>query len=116
MAKAIVETLVDDLDGSPAVETIRLGWNGDWREIDLSKRNAAGLSRTLDRYWEAGRPVSVDGQPRRRRKLATPRSKQSGRDPKAIRAWAVANGIKVPARGRIPAEVERQYNEANSAR
>ncbi len=35
MAKATVETLVDDLDGSQAFETVRIGWNGDWREIDL---------------------------------------------------------------------------------
>jgi hypothetical protein len=115
MAKAMVETLVDDLDGSPAVETIRLGWNGDWRELDLSKRNAAALSRALDRYWEAGRPVSPAGQARRRRKPAASRSRKAGRDPKTIRAWAVANGIEVPARGRIPGEVERRYNEANQA-
>jgi len=115
MAKEVIETLVDDLDGSPAVETIQLGWNGEWREIDLSKRNAAMLSRTLDHYWEVGRPVSADGQARRRRNPATSRSKKSSRDPKAIRAWAVANGIEVPTRGRIPGEVERRYNEANGA-
>jgi len=30
-----------------------------------------------------------------------------------IRAWATKNGIAVPARGRIPGDVERQYNAAN---
>jgi hypothetical protein len=113
MAKAMVETLVDDLDGSPAVETIRVGWNGDWRELDLSKRNAAALSRMLDRYWEVGRPVSADGQARRRRRTAPSRSIKASRDPKMIRSWATTNGIAVPARGRIPAIVERQYNDAN---
>jgi nucleoid-associated protein Lsr2 len=112
MAKAMVETLVDDLDGSPAVETIRLGWNGDWRQLDLSKRNAAALARVVDRYWDAGRPVSTAGQSRRSRKPGASRSRKAGRDPKTIRAWAVANGIAVPARGRIPGDVERQYNEA----
>ena len=110
MAKAMVETLVDDLDGSPAVDTIRLGWNGDWRELDLSKRNAAALSRALDRYWNAGRPVTAGSHAGRRRKASRPR--RAGRDPKVIRTWAVTNGIAVPARGRIPADVERQYNEA----
>jgi hypothetical protein len=113
MAKAIVEMVVDDLDGSPATETIRLGWNGDWREIDLSKRNAAALSRAVDRYWAAARPVLVDGSGGRRRQPARSRARKSGRDPKVIRSWAHANGIEVPARGRIPTEVERQYNEAN---
>jgi Lsr2 len=112
MAKAMVETLVDDLDGSPAVETVRLGWNGDWRELDLSKRNAAALSRALDRFWTAARPVVDGGPATRRRRSARSRSKMTDRDPKAIRAWALTNGIEVPSRGRIPAEVERQYNDA----
>lgn len=114
MAKAQVETLVDDLDGSPAVETVRIGWNGDWREIDLSKRNLATLSRVIDRYWDAARPIAGNGRVTRRRTRAASRSRAAGRDPKAIRTWAAANGIKVPARGRIPGAVERQYNEASS--
>jgi nucleoid-associated protein Lsr2 len=113
MAKAMVETLVDDLDGSPAVDTVRLGWNGHWRELDLSKRNAAALARVLDRYWEAGRAVQANGPASRHRRRAASRTTKSGRDPKMIRTWAVANGIAVPARGRVPAAVERQYNEAN---
>ena len=113
MAKAMVEMLVDDLDGSEAVQTVRLGWNGEWRELDLSKRNAAALSRAVDRYWAAGRPVLASGQARRRRNTASARSTTARRDPKAIRAWAVSNGIEVPTRGRIPAAVERQYDEAN---
>lgn len=115
MATAMIETLVDDLDGSPAAETIRLGWNGDWREIDLSKRNAAALSRALDRYWAAGRRVTRDGQAGRRPRSAATRSKKPSRDPKAIRRWAAETGIEMPARGRIPADVELQYNEATQA-
>ena len=115
MAKATVAVLVDDLDGSAAVETVRIGWNGDWRELDLSKRNTAALSRALDRYWNVGRPVAAGGQAGRRRKPTASRASRAGRDPKAIRTWALANGIGVPARGRIPADVERQYDEANHA-
>jgi hypothetical protein len=112
MAKAMVEVLVDDLDGSEAVDTVRLGWNGEWRELDLSKRNAAALERAVGRYWAAGRPVSASGQASRRRKTSG-RSTTARRDPKVIRAWAISQGIEVPSRGRIPADVERQYNEAN---
>src|SRR5882672_8496936 len=57
MAKATVEVLIDDLDGSDGAQTVTLGWNGDWRELDLSNRNLSSLSRTLDRYWGVGRPV-----------------------------------------------------------
>jgi hypothetical protein len=116
MAKVTVEVLVDDLDGSDGAETVRLGWNGDWREIDLSKRNRASLSKALDRYWNAARPVSRDRQPSRRRRASRTSSSRSTtkakRDPKVIRAWATENGIAVPARGRIPSIVERQHNEA----
>jgi len=112
MAKVMVETLVDDLDGSPAVESMQLGWNGEWRELDLSKRNVAALSRALDRYWAVGRPAPTVGRSSRRRTPAASRPKRGARDPKAIRAWAVENGIAVPARGRIPTDVERQYDEA----
>ena len=115
MATTTVEVLVDDLDGSEAVETVRLGWDGEWRELDLSKRNLAALSRVFDKYWNAGRPAAGERRstPTRRRKSPS-RSTRAARDPKVIRAWATDNGIEMPARGRIPTDVERQYNEAQS--
>ncbi len=118
MAKATVDVLVDDLDGSEGAETVRLGWNGDWRELELSRKNLAALSKAFDKYWNVSRPVSADGESSRRRRPSKPRPSRSAkaraeRDPKLIRAWATDNGISVPARGRIPSEVERQYNEAN---
>lgn len=116
MAKTTVEVLIDDLDGSEAAETVLLGWNGDWRELDLSKRNLASLSRTLDKYWNVGRPVRGESRARARhdrpRKASTSRSAVAKRDPKLIRAWAMEHGIAVPGGGRIPVDVERRYNEA----
>jgi hypothetical protein len=115
MTKVTVEVLVDDLDGSEGAETLRLGWNGGWREIDLSKRNRASLSRALDKYWSAARPVTGGRQSSRRRRASRTslsRSTNANRDPKMIRAWATEHGIAVPARGRIPSDVERQFNEA----
>jgi hypothetical protein len=115
MAKATVDVLVDDLDGSEGVETVRIGWNGDWRELDLSKKNFAALSKALDKYWTVSRPVSADGRSSRRRrpKVTSSSSAKARHDPKVIRAWATDNGISVPTRGRIPGDVERRYNEAN---
>jgi hypothetical protein len=114
MAKATVEVLVDDLDGSEGAETVWIGWNGDWRELELSKKNLASLSKVLDKYWNVSRPVSADGRSSRRRKTSpSSRSAKAKRDPKLIRSWATNNGISVPARGRIPGDIERQYNEAN---
>ena len=120
MATATMDVLVDDLDGSAAAETIRIGWNGEWRELELSKRNLASLSRALDKYWDVARPAPADGHSNRRRRPGATTATRAGkskrttkRDPKLIRAWAMDNGISVPARGRIPGEVERQYNAAN---
>jgi hypothetical protein len=111
MAKTLVEVLVDDLDGTEAVESVRLGWNGQWRQLELSEKNLAALSKAIDRYWDVGRPVRGDAAaPRRRSGAGT-----SGRDPRAIRVWAADNGIAVPARGRIPREIEERYNEATGA-
>jgi hypothetical protein len=115
MAKATVDVLIDDLDGSDGAQPVTLGWNGDWRELDLSKRNLASLSRIFDKYWNVGRPVSANGDAPRRTaaKKSSTRSAKGKRDPKVIRAWATENGVAVPARGRIPADVEQEYNEAN---
>jgi nucleoid-associated protein Lsr2 len=105
--------LIDDLDGSEGAETVRLGWNGDWRELELSKKNLTALSRALDKYWNISRPVS-DGRTRdRSRARKAPSPRPAKRVPKVIRSWATSNGIDVPARGRIPAHVERRYNEAH---
>jgi hypothetical protein len=109
MAKTLVEILVDDIDGTEAVESVRLGWNGQWRQLELSERNLAALSKAIDRFWDAGRPVrSEGGGSVRRRSTASP----SDRDPRAIRVWAADNGIAVPSRGRIPREIEERYNAA----
>jgi len=102
VAKSLVEVLIDDLDGGEAVESVRLGWNGEWRQLELSERNLAALSKAIDRYWDAARPVSG----------AKSRAATATRDPKAIRAWATANGVAVPARGRIPRDLEKRYLQA----
>ncbi len=115
MAKTTIEVLVDDLDGSEAVESVRLGWNGQWRDLDLSEKNLAALSKTFDKFWDVGRPVRSQRSPRRRgrRTNNTARAVGNGqRDPKAIREWAHTNGIPVPSRGRIPGQVQHQYNQA----
>jgi hypothetical protein len=109
MVKSLVEVLVDDLDGTEAVESVLLGWNGQWRRIELSERNLAALSKAVDRFWEAGRPVTDRGGAKRTR---GGRADANGRDPKAIRAWAAANGIAVPKRGRIPRDIEQKYNQS----
>ena len=47
MRRTIV-SLVDDLDGTEAAETVTFGIDGDSFEIDLSEANADALRSTLD--------------------------------------------------------------------
>ena len=102
MAKATVNVLIDDLDGSEGAETVTLGWNGDSRELDLSRRNLATLSRTLDRYWNVGRPVTPDRRATTRhnrpKKASTSRSAKAQRDPKLIRPGLRRTGSPSPPR------------------
>jgi hypothetical protein len=110
VAREVFERITDDLDGSEDAQTVRIGWQGEWRVIDLGEKNLSALSKGFDRFWEAARPVrSSNGSGRRARGASR---STNGRDPKAIRVWAEENGIKVPARGRIPGNIEEQYNAA----
>src|SRR3954447_18807367 len=99
MAREVFEQITDDIDGSEGAQTVRIGWQGEWREIDLGERSLAALSKGFDPFLEAARPVrassGASGRTRR------PSRSTNGRDPRAIRVWAEENRIKVPARGRI---------------
>jgi nucleoid-associated protein Lsr2 len=106
MAQKVTVELEDDLDGGPADETVRFGFDGSDYEIDLSNKNAATLRRQLEPFIEHARKA---GRGQRRRSPRTPSSRQhSG----AVRAWAREQGIAVSERGRIPASVLDQYEIA----
>lgn len=105
MAKKTVVTLVDDLDGSDATETVSFAFDGATYEIDLSAENAAALRAALKPYVDVARRTS---------RAPARRSTGTSTDAKVIRAWAEERGIAVPSRGRIPAEVQEQYRAANA--
>jgi hypothetical protein len=102
MAQKVQITLVDDLDGSPADETVQFGLDGVAYEIDLSSANAAALRESLGRYVGSARRLSG----RRGRSGSTARGDS---DAHLIRTWAKQRGLEVSERGRIPAEVRRAY-------
>ena len=56
-------------------------------------------------------PEDDDSYPPAYRELVEP----SQPTPKAIRAWALAKGLHVGKRGRIPADVVLAYHEARNA-
>ena len=106
MATKVAVTLVDDLDGGPADETVRFGLGVAEYEIDLSKKNAKALRTGLEPFVEhARRP----GRGTRRRPARPSSARERSGD---IRAWAKAEGIAISDRGRIPASVVEQYEAA----
>ena len=109
VARTIV-TLEDDLDGSPAQETVRFGLGAAEYEIDLSAANAARFRDQLAPFVEHARRPEWGQAPR------PARSPAARRDSAAIRAWAKDQGIEISERGRIPASVIEQHQAATAAR
>lgn len=117
MARQVITTLIDDLDGKPADRTIEFSLDGASYTIDLSDTNVGKLRKALDPYISAGsrvgrgssgrglgRPVSANG------------SGRAGNDRdqnRHIREWATANGHTVSERGRIPQNVTDAYRAAH---
>lgn len=115
MAQKVTVTLVDDLDGGTAEETVEFGIDGVSYEIDLSAGNAGKLRGSLADYVSNARKAGG------RRKVAGPARRVSvaGRasvdreQNAAIREWARKNGYNVSDRGRIPAEVLDAYHKGS---
>lgn len=113
MAQRTIVELTDDIDGGKADETVTFGLDGKSYEIDLTDKNAAKLRDAFSEYVGAARRSggSTGAGSSRGRRSGGSRSKN---DTAAIREWAVANGHKVSARGRIPASVQAAYAADNS--
>jgi nucleoid-associated protein Lsr2 len=111
MAQKVTVSLVDDLSGSQADETVSFGLDGKTYEIDLSSKNADKLRGALADYVAAarrpggGRKASAASAARR---PAVDREQNQ-----AIREWARGKGMKVNDRGRIPTEVVDAYHQEN---
>jgi hypothetical protein len=108
MAQRVTVELEDDLDGGPADQTLRFGFDGSEYEIDLSAKNASTFRKQIAPYIEHARKA---GSRQRRRAARTSSSRERSGD---IRAWAKDHGIAVSERGRIPASVIEQYEAATT--
>jgi hypothetical protein len=101
--KEVVE-LTDDLDQSPASQTVHFALEGVEYEIDLSEKNAKRFNAAIQPYVEKSRRVGGRKRAAGRRGSAT-----GGVDPKVIRHWANEQGIEISSRGRIPGEIVDRY-------
>jgi hypothetical protein len=115
VAQKVTVSLIDDLDGDKADETVEFGLDGKNYEIDLSDGNAGKLRDALADYVAAARRPGG-----RRRSGAAAVAAATTRRPavdreqnQAIRDWARKRGMKVSDRGRIPADVLEAYHQEN---
>jgi hypothetical protein len=111
VAKQTTVTLVDDLDGTEADEQVEFAVDGKAYEIDLSAANSARLREALAPFISAARRAGG-----RRRSSAAPAPARPSSDREqnqAIREWAVAQGMKISERGRIPSNVLEAYHQSH---
>lgn len=116
MAQQNITVLVDDLDGSKAVETVRFGFDGKTYELDLSRKNVRRLEASLGKFVKAARTVGEDSNVtpiNRPKKTAKKTTLAPSADPKAVRAWAAEHGIEVSKTGRVKRAVVEQYLSAS---
>jgi hypothetical protein len=115
VAQKVQVTLVDDLDGSSADETLTFGLDGVSYEIDLSKSNARKFRESLNSYVGAARRSGRSSRVGRPRGPARRARANAGGLPATsdVRAWARSKGIKVNERGRISADVVAKYEAAH---
>jgi Lsr2 len=112
MAQKVQITLVDDIDGGPATETVSFSLDGVAYEIDLSEANSGRLREALAPYVGTARRLggrSGGGAGGRRG-----RPRGGNNRIAEIRAWARENGHKVNERGRIPADITAAFEKAHS--
>jgi hypothetical protein len=112
MAQKTIVQLIDDLDQSPADETVGFALDGATYEIDLSARNAAKLRDALAEYVANARRVSrsaarLPSQARRGRPARGDREQTQ-----AIRDWARKNDYQIGDKGRIPAHILEAFNSS----
>jgi hypothetical protein len=116
MARQVITTLIDDLDGKPADQSVEFALDGVSYVIDLSDKNADKLRAVLYPYIEAGtRTGRLNGgrAGARSQGRAVAPARTNRDQTAAIRDWAVQNGYEVSQRGRIPGKIIEAFEAAH---
>ena len=115
MAKQTTVTLIDDIDGSEADESVEFAIDGKSYEIDLSAANSARLRDALAPFVSAARRAGAARRSSGGSASSSGTSRQSTDRElnQAIREWAQKEGMKISERGRIPSNVLEAYHAAH---
>lgn len=109
MARRVMIDIESDLSGKSPAEQVDFSWNGHQYEIDLTEEEKLAFQDAIKEYLDNAR-VKVG---RGRGSKSKPARTELGASPATVRAWARAQQIDVPARGRIPNEVYERFEAAN---
>ena len=109
MAQQVV--VVDDITGEPGATTRRLRVDGVEYDIDLTEDSFIALQDSLRPYLEKARvvPIAKRAKPSETRGTPVRQKQELPAASSTIRAWAIANGVECPKRGRIPASVVERF-------
>jgi hypothetical protein len=111
MARTVQVHLLDDIDGTPADETLAFGLDGTAYEIDVNSKHADKLRTTLSKYIEKSRKLGKGRVVATRGRTAATPARTDREQNQAIRDWAKSKGLDVSDRGRIPANIVEQYQQ-----
>ncbi|GAA2564709.1 histone-like nucleoid-structuring protein Lsr2 [Pseudonocardia hydrocarbonoxydans] len=111
MAKHTTVTLIDDIDGSEADEQVDFAIDGKSYEIDLSSANSSRLREALAPFVSAARRAGGRRSSGGSATATATRPSTDREQNQAIREWAVAQGMKISERGRIPSNVLEAYHQ-----
>jgi hypothetical protein len=116
MAKQIITTVVDDLDGGDADETVTFALDGIAYEIDLSSKNASKLREFMSAYQDAGTRIGRAGSPAQLKPYNRGVPQNPNREEnQRIRVWALKNGYELAERGRISQHIVDAYHTGKPA-
>jgi hypothetical protein len=110
MAQKVQVLLLCDLEegDAKAEETIQFGLGSTVCEIDVCAKHAQQIRAGLEPFVAHARKVGAVAGGRRRQRSTSNREQSAN-----IRAWAKERGIEISERGRIPASVMQEYEQAH---
>lgn len=113
MAQKVQVLLLCDLEegNAEAEETLQFALGNTSYEIDVCSQHAQQIRTSLEPFVAHARKAgtATSGGGRRRRERPASNREQSA----SIRSWAKDRGIQVNERGRIPASVVKEYEQAH---
>ncbi|MEJ5946142.1 Lsr2 family protein [Pseudokineococcus basanitobsidens] len=113
MAQKTQVTLVDDLDGSEATQTVTFAFQGTNYEIDLNDQHFSSIEESFAEWIGAARKTTASQGKASSRAASTRGGGTKRADLDDVRAWARDNGHTVADRGRVKQSILDAYDAAH---